>query len=137
MDVRMEPAGVPASGWSGKLVATFAVVLITGCGAQRAVNHPASHSSSSSRMTAAPAALPSSPSAAGPTRSIASMRGYYAKPPARIKRLLIENSCPGTHGWDLLTAPNGGLSPLAVAVVHWVLGHTDGRRPAAVRSLCD
>jgi hypothetical protein len=56
--------------------------------------------------------------------SIPTMRGYYAKIPARIKRLLIENKYPGTHGWDLLAGPTGQPpSPLAMTVAQWALGH--------------
>jgi hypothetical protein len=56
--------------------------------------------------------------------SIAAMRGYYAKIPARVKRMLIENNDPGLHGWDLLSGANGQPpSPLAVTVADWALGH--------------
>lgn len=55
--------------------------------------------------------------------SIPAMQGYYAKIPAQIKRLLIENQYPGTHGWDLLAGPNGEPpSPLAITVAQWALG---------------
>ncbi len=57
--------------------------------------------------------------------SIPAMRGYYAKIPAPVKRLMIETKYPGTHGWDLLTGPTGQPSPLATTVAQWVLGHTD------------
>lgn len=56
--------------------------------------------------------------------SIAALRGYYAKIPARVKRLLIENNDPGVHGWDLLSGANGQPpSPLAVTIADWALGH--------------
>lgn len=60
--------------------------------------------------------------------SIPAMRGYYAKIPARVKRLMIETKYPGTHGWDLLTGPTGQPSPLATTVAQWALGHT-GQTP--------
>jgi pimeloyl-ACP methyl ester carboxylesterase len=53
---------------------------------------------------------------------ISGLRGYYAKIPARAKRLLIENKYRHVHGWDLLSGPTGGPSALAATVARWVLG---------------
>lgn len=57
-----------------------------------------------------------------PFCSISAMRGYYAKIPAKTKRLLIETKYPSTHGWDLLFGATGRPTPLAGTVARWIVG---------------